>query len=55
MHDSLPACDQAHMARALRLARRGLFSTHPNPRVGCVIVAAHGGVRPWWLQGSRVT
>ena len=30
--------DQAWMARALDLARRGLYSTHPNPRVGCVIV-----------------
>ncbi|WP_275627751.1 bifunctional diaminohydroxyphosphoribosylaminopyrimidine deaminase/5-amino-6-(5-phosphoribosylamino)uracil reductase RibD [Pseudomonas sp. 273] len=30
--------DQAHMARALELARKGLYSTHPNPRVGCVIV-----------------
>ncbi len=26
------------MTRALELARRGLFTTHPNPRVGCVIV-----------------
>lgn len=31
------------MARALRLARRGLFSTDPNPRVGCVLVK-HGEV-----------
>ena len=30
--------DHAFMARALRLARKGLFSTTPNPRVGCVIV-----------------
>jgi diaminohydroxyphosphoribosylaminopyrimidine deaminase/5-amino-6-(5-phosphoribosylamino)uracil reductase len=30
--------DHAHMARALRLATRGLYSTDPNPRVGCVIV-----------------
>lgn len=34
------ALDHAHMAHALRLAERGLFTTHPNPRVGCVI--AHG-------------
>lgn len=26
------------MSRALQLARRGLYSTHPNPRVGCVLV-----------------
>ena len=26
------------MARALRLARRGLYTTDPNPRVGCVLV-----------------
>lgn len=30
--------DHACMARALELARKGLYSTHPNPRVGCVIV-----------------
>lgn len=35
------ATDHAMMARALRLAERGLFTTQPNPRVGCVI--AHGG------------
>ncbi|WP_441609101.1 bifunctional diaminohydroxyphosphoribosylaminopyrimidine deaminase/5-amino-6-(5-phosphoribosylamino)uracil reductase RibD [Dyella sp. 2RAB6] len=28
------------MAQALRLAERGMFTTQPNPRVGCVI--AHG-------------
>ena len=28
------------MARALQLAERGLYTTAPNPRVGCVI--AHG-------------
>jgi len=27
-----------YMARALRLAEQGRYSTHPNPRVGCVIV-----------------
>ncbi|MBM7062761.1 bifunctional diaminohydroxyphosphoribosylaminopyrimidine deaminase/5-amino-6-(5-phosphoribosylamino)uracil reductase RibD [Pseudomonas sp. UL073] len=32
------AVDVRYMARALELARKGLYSTHPNPRVGCVIV-----------------
>jgi diaminohydroxyphosphoribosylaminopyrimidine deaminase/5-amino-6-(5-phosphoribosylamino)uracil reductase len=32
------ATDHAFMARALRLAQRGLYSTTPNPRVGCVMV-----------------
>lgn len=33
------AADNAFMARALRLAKRGAYSAHPNPMVGCVIVA----------------
>ncbi len=33
------ADDYRYMARALQLAERGRFSTHPNPRVGCVLVA----------------
>ncbi len=32
------ASDHRHMARALQLAARGLFTTDPNPRVGCVLV-----------------
>jgi len=32
------AGDHAFMARALRLAGRGLYTTEPNPRVGCVLV-----------------
>src|SRR5438105_4094557 len=32
------AADHAHMTRALALAQRGLFTTTPNPRVGCVVV-----------------
>ncbi|MEL7561259.1 bifunctional diaminohydroxyphosphoribosylaminopyrimidine deaminase/5-amino-6-(5-phosphoribosylamino)uracil reductase RibD [Stutzerimonas chloritidismutans] len=34
----MSANDHLWMARALQLARKGLYSTHPNPRVGCVIV-----------------
>jgi len=30
--------DHRYMARALQLARKGLYTTHPNPRVGCVLV-----------------
>lgn len=30
--------DAHYMAHALELARKGIYSTHPNPRVGCVIV-----------------
>ena len=34
------AIDEQLMSRALQLAARGLYTTQPNPRVGCVI--AHG-------------
>jgi len=32
------AADHRFMARALQLARNGIYTTHPNPRVGCVVV-----------------
>lgn len=32
------SADYEYMARALQLAERGLYSTDPNPRVGCVLV-----------------
>ena len=32
------ADDHRHMARALALGRLGLYTAHPNPRVGCVLV-----------------
>lgn len=34
-----PTAAAQFMTRALRLAEQGIYSTHPNPRVGCVIVA----------------
>ena len=33
------ALDHAFMARALRLAERGLYTTAPNPRVGCLLAS----------------
>ncbi|MCK6389523.1 MAG: bifunctional diaminohydroxyphosphoribosylaminopyrimidine deaminase/5-amino-6-(5-phosphoribosylamino)uracil reductase RibD [Azonexus sp.] len=35
---SFSAVDHGMMARALRLAEQGLWTTSPNPRVGCVLV-----------------
>ncbi|OYT95874.1 MAG: riboflavin biosynthesis protein RibD [Pseudomonas sp. PGPPP3] len=40
--------DQRSVARALELARKGVYSTHPNPRVGCVIVAGGQVVGEGW-------
>ena len=37
-----------HMARALVLARNGLYTTTPNPRVGCVIVKDDQVVGEGW-------
>ncbi len=37
------AVDALHMARALRLAERGLWTTAPNPAVGCVLVQPGSG------------
>jgi len=42
------AADHEFMARALRLARKGLFTTTPNPRVGCVIVKDGAVVGEGW-------
>ncbi|WP_397451165.1 bifunctional diaminohydroxyphosphoribosylaminopyrimidine deaminase/5-amino-6-(5-phosphoribosylamino)uracil reductase RibD [Pseudomonas sp. NA-150] len=40
---TLPSAEQSvldlhYMGRALELARKGIYTAHPNPRVGCVIV-----------------
>ncbi|HRB21323.1 MAG TPA: riboflavin biosynthesis protein RibD, partial [Nitrosomonas sp.] len=32
------AADHVFMSHALQLAEKGLYTTTPNPRVGCVIV-----------------
>jgi len=42
--------DRVFMARALELAERGLFTTTPNPRVGCVLVKAGEVVGEGWHE-----
>lgn len=42
--------DHLYMARALHLAERGLYSTTPNPRVGCVIVKNGQIIGEGWHQ-----
>lgn len=44
------AADRGFMARALELARRGLFSTSPNPRVGCVVVRDGAVIGEGWHE-----
>jgi len=36
--DSSQSMDQIYMTRAIQLAKKGWFTAHPNPRVGCVVV-----------------
>ena len=42
--------DREHMAEALRLAAKGLYTTTPNPRVGCVIVRDGEVVGSGWHE-----
>ncbi len=42
--------DYRYMARALTLARRGLYGTDPNPRVGCVLVRDGAIVGEGWHE-----
>ncbi|MDT8894909.1 bifunctional diaminohydroxyphosphoribosylaminopyrimidine deaminase/5-amino-6-(5-phosphoribosylamino)uracil reductase RibD [Halomonas sp. I1] len=45
-----PAPPEAWMARAIQLARHGLYTTHPNPRVGCVLVKEGRLVGEGWHE-----
>ena len=40
--------DHLYMAQALRLAERGLYTTMPNPRVGCVLVKGDQVIAEGW-------
>ena len=46
----ISAADQAHLAEAIELAKRGLYTTTPNPRVGCVIARGDQVLGRGWHQ-----
>ncbi|MGD9786340.1 MAG: bifunctional diaminohydroxyphosphoribosylaminopyrimidine deaminase/5-amino-6-(5-phosphoribosylamino)uracil reductase RibD [Sulfuricellaceae bacterium] len=50
MSGAFSAQDHAFMARALQLAEKGLHTTTPNPRVGCVLVKDGEIVGEGWHQ-----
>jgi len=47
---SFAAFDRAMMARALELAAKGLYTTTPNPRVGCVVTQGEAVVGEGWHE-----
>ena len=47
---SFSASDHALMARAMRLAERGAYTTRPNPMVGCVLAHGDEVVGEGWHQ-----
>ncbi|MFT6758117.1 MAG: diaminohydroxyphosphoribosylaminopyrimidine deaminase [Chitinophagales bacterium] len=70
MSDSQAVIDRCYMARALKLAAKGLYTTTPNPSVGCVLVkdgkivgegytqpagGAHGEVMAMNAAGANTT
>ena len=47
---SFSAFDHAMMRRALDIAERGLFTTTPNPRVGCILTQREDVVGAGWHE-----
>ncbi len=50
MSEEFSAQDRVHMLRALELAALGLYTTDPNPRVGCVLTNAERVVGEGWHE-----
>ena len=48
--NSSAAFDRAMMQRALELAEKGLYTTTPNPRVGCVVTREEKVVGEGWHE-----
>jgi diaminohydroxyphosphoribosylaminopyrimidine deaminase/5-amino-6-(5-phosphoribosylamino)uracil reductase len=48
VNEEITAQDRSHLTRALDLAAHGLYTTDPNPRVGCVIATAERVLGEGW-------
>jgi diaminohydroxyphosphoribosylaminopyrimidine deaminase / 5-amino-6-(5-phosphoribosylamino)uracil reductase len=48
--NAFSAFDHAMMRRALALAQKGLYTTTPNPRVGCVVIRNEKTVGEGWHE-----
>jgi diaminohydroxyphosphoribosylaminopyrimidine deaminase/5-amino-6-(5-phosphoribosylamino)uracil reductase len=48
--DPMATQERTHLARALELAARGLYTTDPNPRVGCVVVREGRVIGEGWHE-----
>lgn len=52
MDSSVVGQDRIYLARAIQLARKGLYTTKQNPRVGCVIVKRGKIIGEGWHRGA---
>lgn len=50
--DAFSTADTHYMQRAIRLAARGMYTTDPNPRVGCVLVRDGDVVGEGWHEAA---
>ncbi len=50
MNAAFSEADRAAMSRALQLAQKGLYTTDPNPRVGCVLLRNGEVVGEGWHE-----
>ncbi len=46
----MKAGDEFYMAQAIALAKKGWYTTHPNPRVGCILVRDDQVIAQGWHQ-----
>ena len=44
--------DEKHMQRAIELAKKGLYTTSPNPMVGCVLVQSDNVIGECYIRST---